>query len=199
MTLEPEPLTPQVADGDIGATSAQIDGLAAAAKRGSREAFDELVRAAGPRLVRYLVRRMGDDHLAEDVAQDALVAAHQAMARYDAGRPFMPWLFQIGVRRLIDVQRSASAERRREKAVAAERPDAVSSSVAEEGDTWAVARAVLSDLEHAAMWMRYAEDFDIPEVARAIGKSGVATRVLLLRARRKVQAALVLRQTKEVR
>ena len=33
------------------------------------------------------------------------------------------------------------------------------------------------------MWMRYAEDFDIPEVARAIGKSGVATRVLLLRAR----------------
>lgn len=180
--------------------AAALGELAVACQGGDRHAFDAIVRAAGPRLVRFLAKRMGDAHLAEDVAQDALVAALGAIARYDPARPFMPWLFQIAVRRGIDVRRARAAELRREREVGEGRPLEARPATADEGDAWAVARRTLSEKEHAALWMRYAEDFDIPEVATAIGKNQVATRVLLLRARRKLQGALAhLDTTKEAR
>lgn len=167
-----------------------IDGLAREARAGSQRAFEGLMREAGPRVMRFLRRRLHDEHLAEDLTQETFLHAHAAFASYDPNRPFLPWLFTIAFRLATDAQRSRAASVRREKAVAADEVTPPPEMIADEGDVWVTAKSVLTPREYEAVWMRYAEDFEIPEVARAIGKSGVATRVMLLRARRKLQSAL---------
>jgi len=61
----------------------------------------------------------------------------------------------------------------------------------EEGqDTWRLARRHLSDTQYEAIWLRYAEDMNIPDIARAMGKTQITVRVLLFRARQTLAAKL---------
>src|SRR5215203_7000506 len=52
----------------------------------------------------YLV--VHDAAAAEDVAQDAFLAAVDALDRFDRRRPFAPWLHRIAVNRAIDWSRA---------------------------------------------------------------------------------------------
>src|SRR5690349_22157408 len=83
--------------------------LLRAAQNGSEEALEALVRRTWPLAHRaaYLVLR--DEAAAEDVAQEALVAAIRSLDRFDRGRPFGPWLHRIAVNRAIDHARARSA------------------------------------------------------------------------------------------
>lgn len=67
----------------------------AAAVRGDSAAFGQLVRAYQRRAyaVAYSYVRNRDDAL--ELAQDAFVQAFRAMHRFQAGRPFYPWLAMI--------------------------------------------------------------------------------------------------------
>jgi len=49
---------------------------------------------------------------------------------------------------------------------------------------WVNARRLLSDEVFTAMWLRYAEDMSISDIARALDRSGSWTKVNLMRARR---------------
>jgi len=64
-------------------------------------AFEPLVAAHRDRLYSIALRLLGDSRDAEEVAQDALVRAHRAMAGYDAERiralRLRPWLAAIVV------------------------------------------------------------------------------------------------------
>jgi len=72
--------------------------LAALAAHGDRSAFDLLVRRHSA-VVRALLRRMGaQPALADDVAQDAFVAAFQSIGGYRATGSFGAWMKQIAAR-----------------------------------------------------------------------------------------------------
>jgi len=58
----------------------------------------------------YLV--VHDAAAAEDVAQDAFLAAVDALDRFDRRRPFAPWLHRIVVNRALDWARRESLRRR---------------------------------------------------------------------------------------
>lgn len=79
------------------------------AQNGSKEALEALVRKTWPLAHRaaYLVLR--DEAAAEDVAQEALVAAIRSLDRFDRRRPFGPWLHRIAVNRAIDHARARAA------------------------------------------------------------------------------------------
>ena len=72
------------------------------------------LRVGGPRLVAALTRLLRDIGLAEEVAQDAFVAALEQWPR--DGVPASPWgwLITVASCRLVDVARSEAARRRRE-------------------------------------------------------------------------------------
>lgn len=53
----------------------------------------------------------GRTDLADDAAQDAFVTAIRSLSKYDANRPFAPWIAKIAVNRARDLLR---AERRRD-------------------------------------------------------------------------------------
>jgi RNA polymerase sigma factor (sigma-70 family) len=72
--------------------------LAAVAAGGDRAAFGELVRRHGSS-VRALLRRMGaDPSLADDIAQDAFVAAFEQIIDFRGEGTFQGWVKRIAAR-----------------------------------------------------------------------------------------------------
>src|SRR5690349_10166861 len=77
-------------------------------QRGDESAFDELYRRYYPRLHQYCLRRVGDTHAAEELAQDAFIRAMGAMLRFSGDRRFYPWMTVIAQRLCIDHHRRSS-------------------------------------------------------------------------------------------
>ena len=69
--------------------------LVEAALAGRRDAFGELFERYYPLLVRALGAETGDPGLAEDLAQDAFLAAYRHLDDLADDRPFIPWLRRI--------------------------------------------------------------------------------------------------------
>ena len=75
--------------------------LASLAAAGQRAAFGELVRRHGS-AVRGLLRRMGaDTALADDLAQDAFLAAFERISEFRGEGTFQAWVKRIGARLYI--------------------------------------------------------------------------------------------------
>src|SRR3954463_3792929 len=76
------------------------------AQAGSVEAMERLYRAHWPRAYRAAYLVVPDAAGAEDIAQEAFLAAVRALDRFDRRRPFGPWLHRIVVNRAIDWARA---------------------------------------------------------------------------------------------
>ena len=81
-------------------------------QRGSAQALEELFRREWPRAYRAAYLVVHDAAAAEDIAQEAFLAAIRTIDRFDRRRPFGPWMHRIVVNRAIDVTRARSEERR---------------------------------------------------------------------------------------
>jgi RNA polymerase sigma-70 factor (ECF subfamily) len=164
--------------------------LAAKAAAGSLASFDHLVALLGPRLLRYLVGRLGDTHAAEDALQEALLKAYCNLGRYDASRSVSAWLFAIATREAVGYWRSRKAAVPLELV---DPPDNSASPVLEamieqeqrEG-IWAAALAALDAEQYGALWMRYVEGLAVREIADALGRSANSVSVMLHRACRRL-------------
>ena len=76
------------------------------AQRGSASDLEALFRAFWPRAYRAAFLVVHDAALAEDIAQEAFLAAIRHLDRFDRRRPFGPWLHRIVVNRAIDAARA---------------------------------------------------------------------------------------------
>jgi RNA polymerase sigma-70 factor (ECF subfamily) len=82
--------------------------LVRAAQAGSADALERLYRLHWPRAYRAAYLVVHDAAGAEDIAQEAFLAALRALDRFDRRRPFGPWLHRIVVNRAIDWARARS-------------------------------------------------------------------------------------------
>ena len=140
--------------------------LVRAAQRGSSEAFAELFRRHWPRAHRAAWLVVHDATAAEDVAQEAFLAAVRALDRFDRRRPFGPWLHRIVVNRAIDYARAR--ELRREVADAGIEPAVVDRADAPGEDVLAALAALPPD-QRAVIVMRHLLGFTPGEIASALG------------------------------
>jgi RNA polymerase sigma-70 factor (ECF subfamily) len=76
------------------------------AQRGSVADLEKLFREHWPRAFRAARLITGDAAAAEDIAQEAFLAAVRNLDRFDRRRPFAPWLHRIVVNRAIDWTRA---------------------------------------------------------------------------------------------
>jgi RNA polymerase sigma-70 factor (ECF subfamily) len=86
---------------DIGGA---IEALLDRARRGDARAFEQLALDVERPLYRHAARMLGHDD-AEDVVQDALLAAWKSMASFE-GTSFRAWVFRIVTNRALDRLRS---------------------------------------------------------------------------------------------
>ena len=76
------------------------------AQNGSVDDLEALFRAHWPRAYRAAYLVSGDAAAAEDIAQEAFLAAVRRLDTFDRRRPFGPWLHRIVVNRAIDFTRA---------------------------------------------------------------------------------------------
>ena len=81
------------------------------AQRGSETDLESLFRHHWPRAYRAAYLVVHDSAAAEDIAQEAFLAAVRALDRFDRRRPFGPWLHRIVVNRAIDWSRARALRR----------------------------------------------------------------------------------------
>ena len=85
--------------------------LVRAARRGDNVAFDEIVGRHMRRAFGLAYRLTGHREDAEDLVQEAFVAAYEALGRFDTGRPFAPWLLRIVYTRGLNLNEARSLRR----------------------------------------------------------------------------------------
>ena len=83
-------------------------------QRGDKHAFDELARRYARRAFAVAYRILRHTQDAEDLVQDAFVAALDGIGSFDPSRRFAPWFFKIVVNRALN---AASARSTRERHV----------------------------------------------------------------------------------
>src|SRR5215207_2400837 len=137
-------------------------------QRGSAAALEELFRREWPRAYRAAYLVVHDAAAAEDIAQEAFLAAVRAIDRFDRRRPFGPWMHRIVVNRAIDLTR-ARALRREVDAAAADSAEAPPdpSALPLSGDVVAALRE-LSPEHRAVVVLRFLFDYTPGEIARAL-------------------------------
>jgi RNA polymerase sigma-70 factor (ECF subfamily) len=141
------------------------------AQAGSASDLEALFRAHWPRAHRAAYLVLHDAAAAEDVAQEAFLAAVRALDRFEAGRPFGPWLHRIVVNRAIDVARGRALRREvgAEHALETTAAREPAASPGPPSDDVMLALASLSPDHRAVVVLRYLLDYSPGEIARMLG------------------------------
>jgi len=163
--------------------------LARRAQAGCRASFEELVRRFQVPLVHFLrCRNTPED--AEDLAQETFLRAYQRLHQYCDRWRFVTWLFTIARRLSTNYQRrqGRTLPGNLLETVADHRPAPGEQLARQESQQhlWRVAAEVLTEPQMTALWLFYVEEFSVKDMARVLGRSRVAVRAILFRARRKL-------------
>ena len=159
--------------------------LALEAQGGSKAHFAELVNRYGPRLYHFLRHKVSRDEDAEDLVQDTLVKAYQNLHRYSPSHLFSTWLFTIGRREAISYYRAQQRRRERPEPMPpgpVPNPLEMIISLEEKDNLWKRARQ-LPEKQYDALWLRYAEDMSVKEIAKVLSLTRIHIKVLLYRGR----------------
>ena len=132
------------------------------AQQGSVADLERLFREHWPRAYRAARLVTGDAAAAEDIAQEAFLAAIRALDRFDLRRPLGPWLHRIAVNRAIDWSRARALRREVSGEHGEERADPALAGIDEE------LLAALQELavdQRAVVVLRYVLDLTPGEIA----------------------------------
>lgn len=120
-----------------------------------------------PALVRFAYRRLGDRHLAEEIAVDCLVLAWQRGAPTELGRA---WLYRTAENRIGDALR----RRKRERRLLEELQGEHHSSAAADESSVAEAMDRLAEADRAILRYQYWDELPAAEIAQLLDISVAA-------------------------
>jgi RNA polymerase sigma-70 factor (ECF subfamily) len=162
------------------------------AGRGSADAVETLVRRHWDGAHRTAFLIVHDAGAAEEIAQEAMLAAVRAIDRFDRRRPFLPWLHRIVVNRSLDWVRAR--QRRPETSVDAlpeGRP--AGQATAAGGALSSELMAALAELDpeqRALVVLRHLLGYRASELARMLELPPATVRTRLARALERLRALL---------
>ena len=159
------------------------------ARRGSADAVESLVRRHwdGAHRAAYLI--VHDAAAAEDIAQEAMLAAVRALDGFDRRRPFRPWLHRIVVNRSLDWLRTL-ARRPEVSADGVAPPEHVPAGDESLSDELILALAELDPVDRALVVMRHLLGYRASELARIFDMPAATVRTRLARALARLRARL---------
>jgi RNA polymerase sigma-70 factor, ECF subfamily len=159
--------------------------------------FSELYRAHLRDVYSYAYYRIGNHHDAEDITEQTFLQAYrhfERALRESNGRPLRPWLIRIAHNLAANYyrDRSRKPQTHLDDAAILSAPLDTERVVEEREEVKEVLAGVskLPDDRREALIMRFALDMDNREIARALGRSEGATKVLIHRAIRQLEQGL---------
>ncbi len=174
-------------------------------RTGEREAFQRVVERYAPRLYNVLAHMTADRAAAEDLLQDALLCAYNAIERFRGESGVYTWLYRIAVNKALNWIRktrgkitwesldapisTGDGEVRREIADFSENPE----SRSEQGEMVAVIHAAIATLGEAnriVFTLREIEGMEYDDIARTLGCTQEAVRTRLHRAKKELKEKL---------
>jgi RNA polymerase sigma-70 factor (ECF subfamily) len=180
-------------------------------KAGDEDAFEEMVRTLGGRMLAVARRFLGDEDAARDAVQDALLSAFRGIQRFDEQSQLSTWLHRIVVNAAL--MRIRTRSRRAEQSIEGLLPrfaddghhvetyasphERIDRVMEREEMRVAVRSAIaeLPDTYRVVLLMRDIEELSTREVADALGITENATKLRLHRARQALGTILRSRTT----
>jgi RNA polymerase sigma-70 factor (ECF subfamily) len=151
--------------------------------------FSDLYRAHLRDVYSYAYYRVGNHHDAEDLTEQTFLQAYrhfERALRESDGRPLRPWLIRIAHNLAANFYRDRARKPQSsiEDAAVISSPHTTETLVEGRAELERILIGVqqLPDDRREALIMRFALDMDNREIARALGRSDGATKVLLHRA-----------------
>jgi RNA polymerase sigma-70 factor, ECF subfamily len=159
--------------------------------------FTEIYRAHLRDVYSYAYYRIGNHHDAEDITEQTFLQAYRHFERAQResnGRPLRPWLIRIAHNLAANYyrDRSRKPQTNLDDAAILSSPLPTERVVEEREEVKEVLEGVskLPDDRREALIMRFALDMDNREIARAMGRSEGATKVLIHRAIKQLEQGL---------
>jgi RNA polymerase sigma-70 factor (ECF subfamily) len=159
--------------------------------------FTEVYRSHLRDIYSYAYYRTGNHHDAEDLTEQTFLQAYrhfERAVRESNGRPLRPWLIRIAHNLAANYYRDRSRrpQTQLEDAAVVSAPLDTEDIVEQRREVKEVLQGVsrLPDDRREALIMRFALDMDNREIARALGRSEGATKVLIHRAIRQLSSQL---------
>jgi RNA polymerase sigma-70 factor, ECF subfamily len=169
---------------------------ALAARAGDTTAFAALVEQHQHRVFGLSLMILRNRAAAEEVTQDAFVRAFINLDRYDATRPFYPWIAAIAVRLAQTWLRRRVQYARREDGPLdagaeghADGPLRELISDERSRKLWSLVTS-LPRAQSAAVFLYYKQDMKVDEVAQTLGVASGTIKTLLSRARHALRERL---------
>jgi RNA polymerase sigma-70 factor (ECF subfamily) len=176
-----------------------------ACRAGDETAFRILVDRHARLVRRLALNILGDEHEAEDVAQEAFVSAWRARERWSPDARFTTWLHRIAVNKAIDRYRGRRAIPESHETItrladaAPAEPMESQHTTLERRETSKILQAHLArlpDSQRQALTMFYFEDQDVARIAAALDTTEQAVRSLLKRGKQTLRTTLQRQQKK---
>jgi RNA polymerase sigma-70 factor (ECF subfamily) len=167
--------------------------LARRVQHGDGGAFDSLVGRHMQRAFGVAMRLLGQQEDAEDLVQEAFLAALEKIDTFDSQREFAPWFYRILVNRCLNARKSRA--RRSTVDVPSEAVSGLATPIleAERSELRSHlirALGLLPERQRTIVTMFDLEGFSSPEIAEVLGISDGTVRWHLHQARRVLREAL---------
>jgi RNA polymerase sigma-70 factor, ECF subfamily len=166
-----------------------VSEIAPPAKAELDRAFEELYRAHLRDVYSYSYYRVGNHHDAEDITEQTFLQAYrhfERAQRESQGRPLRPWLIRIAHNLASNLHRDR--KRRPESNIDAVEPPTHPHDTERVAEGREELRSLMQTIDtlpedrREALIMRFALGMDNREIARALGRTDGATKVLIHRA-----------------
>ena len=171
--------------------------LIARARTGDRVAMGELYELHARRVFTVVRRLVGDDHLAEDLSQEAWIRAFDKLHLFRGDAAFGTWLYRLAANHVVDHGRRARKERGR-----TEMPEQLVDPAAGQGEQALGrerARVLREALEEVpdhyreTLFLVYIEGMKIEEASRTSGLPPGTIKTRLMRGREALRRILTRR------
>lgn len=169
--------------------------LVAKAQEGYLDAFEALTTRHSPMAYRVALRMLGNREDAEDLAQEALLAAWRNLDRFRGDAQFSTWLYRIVTRRALNRLTRGRVHQSLDllDEIPAEASWGDPQLAADRAATVDAVTAAVAGLplpQRTAIVLHHFEGLPYDEVARVTGSSVASVRSHLFRARRVLAASL---------
>ncbi|MDP2674468.1 MAG: sigma-70 family RNA polymerase sigma factor [Dehalococcoidia bacterium] len=161
--------------------------LIACAAQGDREAFGALYERYVFRVFRHVYYLTSDPHTAEDLTAQTFLNALEAIPRYEVrGVPFLAWLLRIAYNLTVNHRKvrnngTTPLPETLEVQGTIYSPEASCEAKADGESVWEGVRRLRGD-QRQVIVMRFIDGLSYPDIARVLGKSIGAVRVIQYRA-----------------